>query len=870
MKIIESRLLRGPNLYARQSCVKVILDLEDLNGVSSVDLPGFTERLGALLPSLLRHRCSVGREGGFAQRLADGTYMAHIVEHVTLELQCLAGSKAGFGRTRAVPGRSGCYTVVCAYRIEALILPALHAAIELVDATTRDEMVGLDTLLEPLRRLVLRHGAGPSTQAVLDAAKERGIPTMRLTDDASLYQLGQGARQRRIQATVTGNTSQIATRIAGDKQLTRRLLQQAGIPVPRGVVVRDADSALREARRLSTPVVIKPADANHGKGVRTSLTAAADIALAFEQARQFSSRIIVEEFIEGADYRVLIVAGELVAASRREPPWVIGDGSSSILALISRTNEDPARGEGHSKALTRIAADQHTVEHLKAKGMTLESVPLAGECIVLRDNANLSTGGSAEDVTAQVHPATKYACERAARQIGLDVAGVDLVCRDIAMPLAHQGAIIEINAAPGLRMHELPSRGEPRAAGRAIVHSLFGEHDDGRIPILAVTGTNGKTTTSLLIGSVLRAAGLKTGVATTEGVFIGETCIRQGDCSGYWSARTLLGSPDIEAAVLETARGGILKRGLGFDACDIAVVLNVTADHLGLDGVDTVKAMARVKRVVARSARHAAVLNAGDPHCVGMAASLRRGVEVVYFALDACHPVMREHLARGGRGVFLANGEVAVQSAAGVDRLFRADQLAVTLQGRAVHNIMNVLAAVAAVVAQGRCPRQAIIDGIQSFHCSVGTNPLRMNVCSVNGVTILHDYAHNLAAYRSILDTARAMGCRRILGVITAPGDRRDTELDQIARLCAAELDEIVLYEVDERRGRAPGETLGILHAGALASAGPGTPVHAVAGSQQAVLAGFQRCAPGDLLLIGGATDLDDLALIAPYDVAPA
>ncbi|MGE4337000.1 MAG: cyanophycin synthetase [Pigmentiphaga sp.] len=870
MKIIESRLLRGPNLYARQPCIKAVIDLEDLRGVSSADLPRFTERLCSQLPSLRKHRCSVGKPGGFVQRLVDGTYMAHIVEHVTLELQCLAGSQAGFGRTRAMPEHPGCYTVVCAYRIEALIVPALQAAMALVAATARGEPVAVEALLEPLRRLVLRHAIGPSTRAILDAAKERGIPTSRLTDDASLYQLGYGARQQRIQATITGNTSQIATRIASDKQLTRRLLQQAGIPVPRGVVVRDAASAIREARRLSMPVVVKPADANHGKGVRTALTDAADIARAFEQARQFSSRIIVEEFIEGADYRLLIIAGELVAASRREPPCVIGDGSSSIMTLISRLNEDPARGEGHRKALTRIEADRHTIDHLEAKGLTLESVPAAGERVVLRDNANLSTGGSAEDVTAQVHPDTKRACERASRQIGLDVAGVDLVCRDIAMPLAHQGAIIEINAAPGLRMHELPSRGEPRAVGQAIVRSLFGDHDDGRIPIVAVTGTNGKTTTSLLIGSAMRAAGLRTGIATTEGVAIDETRVRQGDCTGYWSARTILGSPEVEVAVLETARGGILKRGLGFDYCDVAVVLNVTADHLGLDGVSTVRAMARVKRVVARSARQAVVLNADDPHCAAMAASLKPGVETVYFAFDAANPVMQSHLARGGRGVFLADGEVVVQSALGSDHLFRADQLAVTLEGRAVHNMANVLAAVAALLVQGSCPRQAIIDGLRDFRCSIEQNPLRMNLSSVNGVTILHDYAHNPAAYRAILDTARAMGCRRIVGVITAPGDRRNSELTRIAKLCAAELDEIVLYEVDERRGRAPGETLGILHAGALAGARPGTPVHAVEGSQQAILAGFQRCSPGDLLLIGGATDLCDLALIAPREPAIA
>lgn len=867
MKLLEKRLLRGPNLYTRQSCIWAVIDLEELDRVSSADLPGFTDRLCALLPSLQRHRCSVGAEGGFIQRLVDGTYMGHIIEHVALELQCLAGSDAGFGRTRAIKGRERCYSIVCVYRIEALIGPALDAAVTLVGATVRGDHVSMDAVLDPLRRLVRRHSVGPSTHAILAAAKDYDIPTMRLTDDASLYQLGFGARQQRIQATLTGRTSQIATRIASDKQLTRQLLEQAGIPVPKGVVVRDAEAALREALRLSGPVVIKPADANHGKGVRTCLTEPADITRAFAQARAFSSRIIVEEFIEGEDYRVLIIAGKMVAAARRKPASVIGDGRSSIMMLISAINEDPKRGEGHSKSLTRIAADLHTIEHLAAIGMTLDSVPEAGRRVVLRDNANLSTGGTAEDVTALIHPDTIRACERAARQIDLDVAGVDLLCQDIAAPLAHQGAIVEINAAPGLRMHEMPTLGSPRAVGQAIVRSLFAPKDNGRIPVVAVTGTNGKTTTSLLIANVFRAAGLKTGMATTGGIFIDDTCVRKGDCTGYWSARTVLGSPDVDAAVLETARGGILKRGLGFDYCDVAVVLNVTADHLGLDGIDTIKQMARVKSVVARTARRAVVLNADDSYCVDMTALLRPGVEVVYFSSDAQNPIVQRHREHGGRSVTLQEGDVMVCSPAGREHVLCVDHLAVTLQGRAPHNISNVLAAVAAMVAQGGCPAHAIAAGIQSFRCSTEQNPLRMNVSQVNGVTVLHDYAHNLAAYRALLDTARAMGCRRIVGVVTAPGDRRDTDLAQMAKLCASEVDELVVYEIDDDRSHSQGGTLRILHAGALMAARPEIRVHTVMGAQQAVLTGFTLCAPGDLLLVGGATSLNDLDLLMGQEV---
>lgn len=869
MKLLETRFLRGPNLYTHRSCLRAIIDLEELDGVSSADLPGFNQRLCQLLPSLQTHRCSVGKPGGFVQRLENGTYMAHIVEHVALELQCLAGSAAGFGRTRATPGRERCYTVVFSYQIESLALPALNDALALVEAVTRDEAVDLPGILRRLRRLVMRHGVGPSTQAILQAARKRGIPITRLSEDHNLYQLGWGVRQQRIQASMTSETSNIATRLAGDKQLTRRLLQEAGIPVPRGVVVRDATAAVREARRLRGPVVIKPADANHGKGVRTRLEQPDDIAQAFEQAREFSPRIIVEEFIEGADYRLLIVNGAMVAAARRDPPYVVGDGLASIRALVDQLNQDPARGEGHSKALTRITLDTAVIEHLQKHDLTPDSVPALGERIILRGNANLSTGGSAEDVTELIHPQTRRACERAVRQIGLDVAGVDLVCRDITRPLDGQGAIIEINAAPGLRMHESPSHGSARAVGDAIVSSLFPRGETGRIPLVAITGTNGKTTTTLLVGAVFQAAGFHTGVCTTEGIFLNGNPVRHGDCTGYWSGRTVLNSPDVEAAVLETARGGILKRGLAFQDCDVAVVLNVSADHIGLDGIESVRDLARVKQVVARRARKAVVLNADDPYCVGMTGRLHRGVEVVYFSASQSNPVMQAHLRQGGRGVYLADGIVTLQDKQGLQRFFAAADLPVTLQGHATHNTCNVLAAVAALVAEGSCSYEAIRAGIASFRSHVASNPLRLNLYQVNGISIIHDYAHNLAAYQALLQTAHSMRCQRIIGAITAPGDRRDTELEQIARLCAAQLDEVVVYEVEDRRGRAPGELAQVLHQAASRAARPGTPVHLVLETRQAALHAFQRCVPGDLLLIGGATEVDDLALILALQNQP-
>ena len=874
MKIVAKRLLRGPNLYAPWPCLQAVVDLQELDDVPSSALEGFTERLCALLPSLHEHRCSPGVPGGFVQRLRDGTYMAHIVEHVLLELQCLAGSEVGFGRARKLRGAPRQHTIVCAYRVEALVEPALDAALALVSAVAQGQAPDVQALLAPLKKLVARHGTGPSTQAILQAARRRGIPTIRLSDEASLYQLGYGARHKRIQATLTGDTGHVATGIASDKQLTRTLLAQAGLPVPRGMVVSSAADAVRAAASLRGPVVVKPADANHGKGVRTRPHGEAEIVRAYEYARQYSGGVIVETFIEGSDYRVLVVAGKVVAAARREPPCVIGDGAATVAQLIAAENRNPLRGEGHTQPLTRIPVDESTELHLTRQGLTLHTVPGHGVRVYLRDNANLSSGGTAEDVTDRIHPLTALACERAVRQIGLDVAGVDLVCRDIGAPLQEQqGAIIEINAAPGIRMHEFPSAGAPRPAGRAIVDALFPQGQDGRIPIVAVTGTNGKTTTTLLVASAFKAAGLVTGVTTTEGVFIGERLVTKGDCTGYWSARTVLTSPDVQAAVLETARGGILKRGLGYDRCDVAVVLNVSADHLGLDGIHTLDELARVKCVVAASARKAVVLNAEDARCVAMVPRLARGVEVVYFSTDEHNPVLRAHLRQGGRAVYLRDGEVVLATGGGHIGFFRADALAVTLNGRARHNVANTLAAVAALAAQG-CPHEAIVQGIGSFRCTTESNPLRLNLFDVSGVTVMLDYAHNPAAYRAILHTVRALQPGRVVGVITAPGDRRDAELREVGRLCGAGLDEMLVYETDELRTRERGQTASVLLEGAR-SANPAVPPRCVLDVRQAIGQAFMACRPGDLLLVGCATQVYDLgaaisrlALVAPHKVA--
>ncbi|UGQ48658.1 cyanophycin synthetase [Massilia endophytica] len=855
MKVIEQRVLRGPNLYASRPCLLTVLDLEDLNGVSSRELEGFTVRLLELMPSLMSHRCSPGHPGGFAERLRDGTFMGHIVEHVALELQCLAGSKAGFGRTRHVRGKPGLYRVVCAFRLEAVGVEAFGIALELVDALAHGRDFDLAGPLEALRRTAERHAIGTSTAAVLDAARRRGIPSVRLGETGNLFQLGWGKQQKRLQATLTGDASTIACRIASDKQLTKTLLKEAGLPVPGGVVVATADEARRAARRLRVTVTVKPLDANQGKGVTTRCTTPEEVEQAWEQARKHSRSVIVERFIEGQDYRVLVTGDRVAAASLRRPAAVIGDGRRSVRALVAEENLNPARGKGHANILTQIALDGNADTELRKQGLDADSVPAEGQRVTLRSNANLSTGGTAEDVTDLLPPETRDICVRAARKVGLGVAGIDLVCRDIALPLAEQGgAIIEVNAAPGIRMHQYPSGGQARDAGDAIVQAMYGD-SNGRIPLIAVTGTNGKTTTTLMTAHCARAAGFCTGVTTTEGIYIDGKRIFSGDCSGYWSARTVLTAPEVDFAVLETARGGILKRGLAFDRCDVGVVLNVSPDHLGLDGIDTLRALAKVKSVVAHSASRCAVLNADDSSCVAMAPKLKESVEVLYFSMDPDNPVLLRHLDRAGRAAYLQDGMLILADGTRHHALLRAGDMPATLNGHARYNIANALASAAALMASGFANEQ-IAQGLLSFVSDGRSNPLRSNVFDVKGVTVVVDYAHNSAAYAALAEMAQGLSQQRVVAVVTTPGDRREQDIRDIARTCAVGFDEIVVYE-SQNRGRPAGELAQLMLDGAMSSGALREAIHARLDGRDAFRFGLSLCRPGDVMVFACGSSLD-------------
>ena len=842
MKLKEKRLLRGPNLYADSPCLMAVI--ED----AATKAPGFAARLFALLPKL---------PPDAAVRLADDALLAEALEPVVMELQRQAGAPGSTGATLAVPGQPRVRRVVCGYAIEQVAEEALRSGLDLVHAVAEDRPFDLPEAVARLHEVAERHAIGTSTGAVVQAAIRRGIPALRLLDEANLFQLGWGSRQKRLQATITGATNSIAVGIASDKQLTKTLLEQAGVPVPGGATVTTESEALRVARRLRGPACIKPLDANQGKGVTTNCATPEEVAAAFAHARKYGCHVIVEEHLAGRDYRVLVTGRKVAAASWRRPPHVLGDGRSSIRELVEIENRNPARGEGHTNILTKIPMDALAEQTLAKQGYSFDTVLEAGVSADLRGNANLSTGGTAEDVTDLLPEETRDICIRAARTIGLDIAGIDIVCQDISQPLREQhGGIIEVNAAPGIRMHQYPSRGTPRDAGAAIVDALFGDCD-GRIPTVAITGTNGKTTTSLLIAHANRMAGLRTGVTTTEGVYVDGQLTMKGDCTGYHSARSILSDPGVDFAVLETARGGILKRGLAYDRVDVSVVLNVSSDHLGLDGVETLDDLAKVKAVVARRASRAVVLNAEDDYCVAMADSLRDGVEVIYFSLDADNPILLRHLENGGRAVYLQDMTLVLANGARHEALLDARQMPVSLGGAARYNIANALAAAAALTAHG-FGNLEIAAGLRSFVSDAKHNPMRSNVFDVDGVTVIVDYAHNCAAYAALAESARAMSAGRLVGVVAAPGDRRDADLIDIGRTCAAGFDDLVVFET-ENRGRPEGETASLLVRGAQLGRIAQDALSVVLQSHHAIAHGLSLCQPGDVLVFGCGTTLSEL-----------
>jgi cyanophycin synthetase len=812
MRIDEIRSLPGPNIYNYKPVLLMKLHLEELTEKESYEVPGFIDRLLALLPGLHDHHCASGKPGGFIQRLHEGTYFGHIVEHTAIELTVLAGVPVCFGKT-LYAGAPGSYDVIVEYQAEKGTQFLLRTAVELVEALVRNESYPLAEKIEQAKQIIAKTEWGPSTRAIVEAAKERGIPAMRL-NEGSLVQLGYGKYLRRIQATIADSTKAIGVDIASDKELTKRLLDIAAIRVPRGGVVREEQEALEMLTAIGKPVVVKPYNGNQGRGVSLCLNTPAEVRRAFQLAKQEAERVIVEEYIEGRHYRVVVVGGQVVAAAERVPAHVIGDGVHTIEQLIELENSHPLRGNGHEKPLTKIKIDALVLSYLARTGRRLDDIPAPGERVYLRDNANLSTGGIAIDVTGDIHPDNARLCERVAKIIGLDICGIDLVTKGISQPMGEEGAVIEVNAAPGIRMHHFPSAGQPRNVGNAIVEMLFPKGSPSRIPIMAVTGTNGKTTTTRMIGHVLMSTGRTVGMTTTDGIYIGGTCIRKGDTTGPRSATTILCDPSVEIAVLETARGGIVRAGLGYDWADVAVITNIQPDHIGQDGIEEIEDLVFIKSLVAERVREGGtvVLNADDPNVSEIPNHPRMKKtkkQIVYFSLKADQPVVMRHLAEGGTAYFLRNGWI-IEACGETERpVMPAEDIPVTMNGTARFHVANAMAAIAACRAYGMS-RERIARALAGFRSDVH-NPGRANLYQVGKGYVMVDYGHNPDSFAEICRMAQQLPARRITGIIGVPGDRDSMIVETAARVAAHGFHRLIIKEDKDTRGRARGEIAEIM-----------------------------------------------------------
>jgi cyanophycin synthetase len=840
--------LRGPNIWANYPVIEAWIDLGELKDSPSNGIPGFNERLMSWMPTMIEHRCSIGERGGFFQRLRMGTYPAHIIEHITLELQTLAGTPVGFGKARET-SEEGVYRIIFRYVEENLGRECLKVATALFLAAVNDKPFDVTGEINRLRDLAQQSCLGPSTNSIVEIAKTRGIPVRRLNID-SLVQLGYGCKQRRIQAAETDRTSAIAESIAQDKELTRMLLQSVGVPAPDGRPVTSAEDAWQAACDLGLPVVVKPQDGNQGRGVAANLNTREQVMAAYEAARKESPSIIVEKFAHGHDYRVLVIGGKVVAAARREPAQVVGDGNRTIAQLVDIVNSDPRRGEHHATVLSKIKLEAISLAVLAEQGYTPESVPASGTVVPIRRNANLSTGGTAIDVTEYVHPEVAARAIDAAKIIGLDIAGIDVIAKDISRPLEEQGGIIvEVNAAPGLRMHLQPSAGVSRPVGEAIIDLLYPEGDNGRIPLVAVTGVNGKTTTTRFIAHIIKGTGKMVGMTCTDGIYIGERRIDNGDCSGPKSARNVLMTPTVEAAVFETARGGVLREGLAFDYCDVAVVTNIgDGDHLGISEINNIEDLAKVKRCIVDvvSPKGYAVLNAADPLVVQMAPFCPGGV--LFFALDGNNPVIVRHRSVGGRAVFVRDGQIILAEGSHEETLMSVDSVPLTMGGRISFHVENTLSSVAAAWCVG-IPLEIIRQRASTITADMGKVPGRFNVLDIDGATVIVDYGHNVHSLTAVLEVVDKFPHRRRMAVYSTAGDRRDCDMIKQGELLGSAFDRVILYEDHYLRGRAQGEIMGLFRKGVESSTRTKEIIE-ITGATKAAEAALNMVQPGELLLL--------------------
>ncbi|HEX7903243.1 MAG TPA: cyanophycin synthetase [Chitinophagaceae bacterium] len=836
MQILEIKVLKGPNYWSvrRPKLIQMKLDLEEMEQRPTNTIPGFLDRLKALLPSLYEHRCSEGIPGGFFSRVEEGTWMGHVVEHIALEVMTLAGMDCGFGRTRGTGEREGVYYVVFDYMEEDAGVYAAKAAVRICEALIEGKEYSLEEDIQSMREIREDTRLGPSTGCIVEEAAKRGIPFIRL-NKASLVQLGYGVNQKRIRATIASTTSNIAVDIACNKEETKNLLGAAEIPVPKGTVIRTEEELDDAIYKFGYPLVIKPIDGNHGKGNTTNIINREQAIKAFEAAKNYGRNVIVERFITGYDFRCLVINYKFICAALRTPASVIGDGEHTLQWLIDETNKDPRRGYGHEKVLTQITIDQFTQKMLDDHGYSLETVPAKGEIVPLKPTANLSTGGTSADVTDEVHPANIFMFERIARIIGLDICGIDVMATDLRTPVSENGgAILEVNAAPGFRMHIDPAEGIGRNVAEPVVDMLFPRGSAGRIPIIAITGTNGKTTTTRLTAHIAKSAGKKVGYTTSDGVYIQNQMMMKGDCTGPVSSSFVLKDPTVDFAVLECARGGILKAGLAFQNCEVAIVTNVAADHMGLGGINTVEQMATVKAVVPETVfpHGYAVLNADDDLVYAMKKSLK--CNVALFSMDENNPRIKKHSAKGGLSAVYENGYISIMKGTWKIRVMPVKDIPLTYEGKATHNIQNCLPAVLSCYLFRDITIEDIRSSLTSFIPSSTQTPGRLNFFQFKNFTVLADFAHNPHGLKLLCDFISKLDYPLRVGVISGTGDRRDSDIRELGEISAQYFDEIIIRCDKNLRGRTAEEIIGLLKEG-IEKVNPSLPVITIANENEAL-----------------------------------
>ena len=865
MRIREINAMRGPNYWSirRHKLIVMVLDLEEMEELPSNKIEGFTDRLKMMFPSMYSHRCSVGEPGGFFQRVDEGTWMGHIIEHIALEIQTLADMDTGFGRTRDY-GEKGVYNVVFSYVEENVGRYAAKAAVDICRALINGESYDLEADIQKMREIREDERLGPSTGSIVEEAEARGIPWIRL-NKYSLCQLGYGANQKRIQATVTSETSSIGVEIACDKEDTKYLLEQAEVLVPRGDIIGRESSLAEACRYVGFPLVVKPVGGNHGRGITVNIKNYDDALVAFHAAKNVSPKVIIEKYITGEDYRLLVINNVLVAAAKRTPANIVGDGKSTIKELVDEVNKDPRRGYGHENVLTKITINDLTKTIIAAKGYTEDSVPAEGEMVILKDTANLSTGGTAEDVTDIVHPSNVSMAERISKIIDLDICGIDIMTTDISQPLEDTGgAVLEVNAGPGFRMHLAPTTGLPRNVAAPVVDKLFPNHGDtGRIPIISVTGTNGKTTTTRLIAHIAKMKGYRVGYTTSDGVYIQNRLLMKGDCTGPASTEFVLKDPTVNFAVLECARGGLLRAGLGFKKCDVGIVTNVAADHLGLKGIHTIEQLAKVKGVIPETVLPDgyAILNADDD----LVYEMRRTINcnLALFSMDEENPRIKALQKLGGITAIYENGYITLCRGIWKMRIMKAENIPLTYGGRATFMIQNILPAVIAANVRGIGIEDMKV-ALETFIPSASQTPGRLNLFKFENFSILLDYAHNPAGMRALKEFTDSIEATEKIGIIAGVGDRREEDTNELGSIAAEMFDEIIIRQDKNLRGKSEEELINMLDAG-IKMKDPNKKTTIIPSEKEAITHAINNAKKGSLIICCSDVIPDALDLVMKF-----